>query len=385
MRRFFTIILQILVSFFLLEIAARLLVKEYNGQDFFLGKKWRYVLPFQYANTPSHLENSNNYRIYDSLLGWSVGKSARDGIYMSNFRGMRCSLEEFNNDTCASMHYPFLAIGNSFTHGDAVNYEDTWVSQISKRLETNIGNLGVGGYGIDQALLRLMTSGLKCDTVIFGLVSGDLERAVYPVYNFYTGGVKTKPMFLFENDTFSLFNVPCLKPEILVRDRQIENSLARDIFDRVPGGNAQLYWEQSPFRFSSAIRVFASSIHKLKYGSSAPIYISPQDSNYLYVLNVFWTFKKFCNHHNIEPIVLLIDEGNSLGPRLTNEIIGNSWDQLSNDLHELGLNVLEFQDSALSLHRKGGLIHPEEGVHLSAMGNRLYSDLIYRSLRQYKR
>tara|TARA_B100001093_G_scaffold520394_1_gene615404 strand:- start:2577 stop:3791 length:1215 start_codon:yes stop_codon:yes gene_type:complete len=54
--------------------------------------------------------------------------------------------------------------GDSFAFCRQVNDEDTWQSQISKRLCVNIQNFGVGNYGLDQAFLRFNLSRLSKDT-----------------------------------------------------------------------------------------------------------------------------------------------------------------------------------------------------------------------------
>jgi lysophospholipase L1-like esterase len=47
-------------------------------------------------------------------------------------------------------------VGDSFTFGLEVRYEDTWPYQLERALgpEFRVLNLGVDGYGVDQAFLR---------------------------------------------------------------------------------------------------------------------------------------------------------------------------------------------------------------------------------------
>ena len=49
-------------------------------------------------------------------------------------------------------------IGDSFTFGEGVRFEDTWGSVLGEALGTHcqVLNFGVPGYGIDQIYLRYM-------------------------------------------------------------------------------------------------------------------------------------------------------------------------------------------------------------------------------------
>ena len=53
-----------------------------------------------------------------------------------------------------------LAIGCSFTHGDGVEGAEAWPAVVERSLSGHeVVNLGVGAYGLDQALLRLRRDG----------------------------------------------------------------------------------------------------------------------------------------------------------------------------------------------------------------------------------
>jgi hypothetical protein len=373
------ITIQILIALILLEITSRVLVKKEDGQDFLLGKKWRYVLPFNYYNYDNNIDRLE-YRTYDSLLGWSINKLAKDDIYMSNSLGFRCSKKEFLSDSMTKKSYTYLAIGNSFTHGDAVDYEDTWVSLLSQKLGSEIGNLGVGGYGIDQAVLRLINVGINADTVFFGLVSGDLERAISPIYNFYNGGIKSKPIFHFDNQGYTLKNTPCITPNEFIEQRGISKSKAANLVRIIPGGESQLWLEKSWMRYSMAFRVIYSTWHKMYFQSEKPIYISPQTTNYNYCLDIFKVFYTYCIERNIHPIVIFIDEANSLNNRIQSNKHESTWNLLQTELNKMHITALEFQNEALKEHQIGNLIHKEEKVHLSPAGNRLYAEAIFQKI-----
>ena len=113
-------------------------------------------------------------------------------------------------------------IGCSFTHGDEVEAEETWAHHLAElRPDLDPWNLGVGGYGLDQAVLRLerVAAELQPDEVWIGLMPSALPRmlSLYrPAENHWSGAVAFKPRFRLEAG--ALVDVPCAadSPEALV-------------------------------------------------------------------------------------------------------------------------------------------------------------------------
>lgn len=104
-------------------------------------------------------------------------------------------------------------IGCSFTHGDEVEAEHTWAHGLAElRPDLDPWNLGVGGYGLDQAVLRLEGVGARLapDEVWIGLMPSALPRllSIYrPAENHWSGAVAFKPRFRLEGG--ALVEVPC--------------------------------------------------------------------------------------------------------------------------------------------------------------------------------
>lgn len=81
------------------------------------------------------------------------------------------------------------AYGDSFTHGDSVNADETWIQQLALRFQTNALNFGVGGYATDQAVLRVeknARAGLITKVVLLGLMSENINRTMGSFRAFYT-------------------------------------------------------------------------------------------------------------------------------------------------------------------------------------------------------
>ncbi len=148
---------------------------------------------------------------YDADLGW-VTAGAGYGV-----RGERLVLTPPKQVNARSPRRIAL-IGCSFTHGDEVEAHATWAAALAvARPDLELLNLGVGGYGLDQAVLRLERdgAGFAPHEVWIGLMPQALPRllSIYrPAENQWNGGVAFKPRFRVHPEPRlqdSLELVPC--------------------------------------------------------------------------------------------------------------------------------------------------------------------------------
>jgi hypothetical protein len=105
-----------------------------------------------------------------------------------------------------------VALGDSFTFGEGVGDEDTWVHQLGVlHPAMEPVNLGVHAYGHDQMLLTLREEGpwLQPDLVLVGFVHIDLERNRTAFFDY------AKPRFDLEGPSLVLHNVPVPTPDEL--------------------------------------------------------------------------------------------------------------------------------------------------------------------------
>jgi hypothetical protein len=80
--------------------------------------------------------------------------------------------------------------GDSFTFCRQVNDDETWEHVLSKRYNTNVTNLGVGNYGIDQSFLRFKRE-IQENTskiVIMGVVPDTISRIMSYWKHYYEYG-----------------------------------------------------------------------------------------------------------------------------------------------------------------------------------------------------
>jgi GDSL-like Lipase/Acylhydrolase family len=170
-----------------------------------------------------------SYFVYDNLLGWTVGRSRRSesGLYLSSAEGIRSPRTGM---TFASVHPKrrIAIVGDSFTFGLEIPYEDTWGYKLEQGLGSGfqVLNFGVDGYGVDQAYLRYQRDvrSWHPDIVIFGVINDDIRRAM-GVYGFLTFPNAAmpfpKPRFVLRGGALELLNTPLPTPDYLFAKESI--------------------------------------------------------------------------------------------------------------------------------------------------------------------
>ena len=143
----------------------------------------------------------------DNILGWdSYNGLPRPSAAFPNIKK--------KEDFCG------FIFGNSFSHSDEVLDHETWGDLLSKKIDCPIANFGVGGFGTDQALLKMerilnkkeknLTSNKKI--IFFGVYEQMLKRNVAASWLFYSSPDKKnslKPYFILQNqNSIKLIKIP---------------------------------------------------------------------------------------------------------------------------------------------------------------------------------
>ena len=189
--------------------------------------RWRMLLPKSWSNIALYERklldqqaDRLSYLVYDDLMGWTIGPNKRsaNGLYYSSWEGIRAPQEGISFARITNK-LRIALVGDSFTFGDDVRYEDSWAYFLQEGLGSKfeVLNFGVSGYGVDQAYLRYEKDvrGWKPNIVIFGLVSDDFERTMrlYPALSSWVNFPFSKPRFLLRNGNLKALNVPPLTPK----------------------------------------------------------------------------------------------------------------------------------------------------------------------------
>jgi hypothetical protein len=121
---------------------------------------------------------------YDADLGWTTQKNVSIEDAYGPSVGIRTNEQGFRASQDYSIAVPegrfrIVCSGDSFTWGHGVGNDDTWpacLERLEARIETV--NVGLGGYGFDQAYLRHQRDARALDRNlhIFAFIKEDLDR-----------------------------------------------------------------------------------------------------------------------------------------------------------------------------------------------------------------
>ena len=107
-------------------------------------------------------------------------------------------------------------VGDSYTFGQHVAYDRTWVHLLEEGLDSKcqVLNFGVGGYGVDQMYLRYQKDirSWSPDIVVLAFIEDDATRRSLAVYSFllFPDGTMpfVKPRFALRNGELNVVNYP---------------------------------------------------------------------------------------------------------------------------------------------------------------------------------
>ena len=129
--------------------------------------------------------------VYDPYLGW-------EQPYNSNTRGGRYVGATTYELEPREGALRVVAIGDSFVFGSYVDSDETYPAQLESLLDDGeVINMGVVGYGIDQAVLKYVAHGQQYDpdVVLLGTFPHNYVRTGLPFYGY------AKPLFEYDERT----------------------------------------------------------------------------------------------------------------------------------------------------------------------------------------
>ncbi|BCA56886.1 hypothetical protein W02_40260 [Nitrospira sp. KM1] len=181
------------------------------------------------------------YHEFDPILGWRIGRNrhSTDGLYASSLEGLRSSkpgepvLTWSVSDPIGVQprRTPFriALLGDSYTFGYRVAYEDSWASLIKPRLGArfHVVNFGVIGYSVNQARLKYERDVRPShpDIVVLSVISHDFVRDGF-IYNFlpYPDMLAlpyARPRPVVRDGHLSLLNTPLPSPDTIFAQRDV--------------------------------------------------------------------------------------------------------------------------------------------------------------------
>ncbi len=212
----------------------------------------------------------SSYLMHDADLGWSPrpGSWSLNGLYRANSRGLRSDTEYEDDPPPGALRV--AVFGDSFTHGDDVPLQESWPSRLEALLARSgspveVLNFGVGGYGMDQALLRWRRDGRRFHPhiVVLGFQPENVLRNLNMFRRFYDrsfGLPLFKPRFVLREGRLDLINSPTVSVE------DVPDTVAR--FDRSPLAAHERFFDaadRSMFRSPSKfLHLVHSSVTRLQ-------------------------------------------------------------------------------------------------------------------------
>lgn len=273
-------------------------------------------------------ENST-YVIFDKNLGWDIVKngSAMDSLYVSNNHGIRRNKNIGVNKNKTRI----TSYGDSFVHCDDVTNDNTWQSFIEqKEKDFEVLNLGVGGYGTDQAFLKykLTQENLDADMVLIGYMTENCNRNVNTYRPFYVRNTAdlnfSKPRFIYEKDQLKLipnYFASLNQMAVLTKKPKVHFNLlgADDYFFNKS-------YKSSFFDFLPSVRLINISMDKIYNDFVLEKQYSDNSEMFIITKNIIEQFHSEVVLNNSIPLIILFP---------------NKWDVLElmrgNKLRYLGL------------------------------------------------
>ncbi len=214
-------------------------------------------LPAAIAQWPFDQIGEGEHAVYDAELGWLPGAHHPE----IDARGARHhSLDSGTREPEA------IAFGDSFVFGEQVGPDESFPYFLSRQLRATARNYGVGGFGPDQALLRLereLANGTHAPVVVLGMPSENIARIVGIFFRNYVptaSPLAVKPLFIHGPEQWELVN--SLPPALhSPDDLQVPLTVAQQ-FDLWHAQNARRPAVQFPYTGTTlaAIRFFARDV-----------------------------------------------------------------------------------------------------------------------------
>jgi hypothetical protein len=161
---------------------------------------------------------------HDRLLGWVNLPNVHLADFYGEGRDVRTNGQRFRNSEDFTRSVPpgrvrIVCSGDSFTFGYGVDDEQAWCQHLvalDPRLQTV--NMGLGGYGVDQAYLWYMRDGLQFEHQLhlFVFLTDDFRRMRSDRFMGYG-----KPLLTVQGDSIAVANLPVPETSWFIRRRAL--------------------------------------------------------------------------------------------------------------------------------------------------------------------
>jgi len=319
---------------------------------------------------------AGSFLIADPVLGWDVGagRTSHEGLYASSADGIRSADPEYSYKKIPALRRVAL-IGDSYTFGTSIKFEDTWGQNLQRKLgaDFQVLNFGVGGYGVDQAYLKYLNKvrDWNPEIVIFGLITHDLHRSevVYPFISFPTWRFPfSKPRFLLLNDGLVPGNQPLPSPESIFSMPRIDELPAIDLEPRYFPADWKWHWYDHLYIVRFVVSLTPNWPSARKTSTNDRIRLNTA---------IIREFVNSATTHDSRPVAVFFPSfgAGEMDLHRDGSAASHPAQQV---LSDAGIDYLDLTGCLQSLPRTQALA--SDGTHYSPAANVLVADCLYRYL-----
>ncbi len=144
--------------------------------------------------------NLNQFIDYDSHVGWVLKTHLREEGFTTASHGIR----RHSNDQDQPRKGAILVTGSSFAAGAEATDSETWPAQLEKIMDRPVENGSVGGFGVDQIVMRAesLLPIYEPSTLVLEVMNTSIDWTGYSHLGF------PKPYYTLAGDTLSEHNTP---------------------------------------------------------------------------------------------------------------------------------------------------------------------------------
>ncbi len=290
--------------------------------------------------------------VYDPIVGWRTVPNMNLNGVRTNSAGMR-SPHEFSEEWTRGRRR-LLLVGDSYTFGSFVEDEISYHQVLGRDHlpDWEILNLGVAGYGPDQALLLYEQVGRRYrpDVAVFGFY----DRGFFRLFQRFRSYAKPR-LVLDENQALRLEGTPVISPE--------------ELYEQYRSGERRIGgWGHS---------YFVGGLLRNLFQALRDRPIDAEDVRWKLMAQVLRRFQRVAIADGSVPFLLIFPDRPERCDGCVNEQVGRLAEA---EAEALGMPVLSLREPFLA-HQGESLFRPKgQGGHLSATGHALVARRLYQAL-----
>ncbi len=315
-------------------------------------------------------------QIKDNQLGW-ISKSPNKNEY----KARKIENHELFTRNCIEFY------GNSYTESVDVNYNSSWPSLLSQKINCRVINFGVEGYGTDQSYLKYKSNNKIGKIVVINHFSENIIRNINQFRNliYPSEQINLKPRFILEDKKLIL--VPLPKFNDFNFDSIKEKKLNHEYF---LSKNEKGIIKDISYPFTFKLAKVLMYHHKFKAffkqePHSKQFYDYNHKSNALEItFQIMSEFNNLAKFRNQIPIITIIPHCKDIDYYVKNKKI--PYQNLIDKIKSKELLYLDFLPKIYSRNKNYKKFYFDncKRQHFNEEGNELIADIFYKFLKKNK-